>query len=977
MRLLALLFTIISTLAFGQSANINFNSAYAENPIVPKGLLEAVSWTNTHMRHLKNEMPACNGMPMAYGIMGLHDNGQNYFIENGKKVSKLSGVSVNAQKQSALIQVKAYAKAVSMLFAQEGITLPTEENVRWVLEELSEIPDDGVVNRLARDLQTSQVILLMTDIEFSSLHNFTPHNYDLNQLFGEENCDILFGESIRFTNHGIMNDQGVHYTPLNLDKTADYGPALWNPAATCNFSSRSGTAISAITIHTVQGSYSGCISWFQNCSAGVSAHYVIRSSDGQVTQMVNEAEKAWHVGTENPYTIGYEHEGFVSDPSWYTMAMYNSSADLSRDVVNSGYGIPPKRTYFGDASSTVQVLGNCTKIKGHQHYANQTHTDPGINWDWELYYRLINNNPSIVSLTAATGNFFDTGGAGADYADDERMIWVIEPSNAQDVTLNFSSFNVELDWDYVFIYDGNTIDAPLVGVYTGTNSPGSITSTGNALTIEFRSDCATTAPGWAASWTSTVGDQTPPTTQINQPATWYTDDFTIQFVDTDAGSGVSESYYLVAKNSLTPNDWFSEGSEGFTLESFDINDNNWNQVTGTFTLDNGTYLFADDTEPNSNAYISVNQDNSTSYLYEWTQTFNGISTNQRAGLHFFCDNPNLPNRGNSYFVFLRQTDDKVQIYSVDNDIFTLEADFPFAIVSDQEYNCKATYDPSTGEITVYVDNEFVGSWTDATPLQSGGFISLRTAGSSVSFDNVNVYRSRSNNVTIPAGTGDLLSIESLGATQTGMAASIVIDNTNNVSSRADEYFLLDFTVPEINLLNDGLAIDIDTFTTNTVNANWDAFDIHSDILEYEYAIGTLPTVDDVVGWTNNGLSTACSEVLANPIYGQVYHVSIRVTNQAGLTEQFISNGQRYIDDLSTLEEGLETISIYPNPTVDQILILGVEKGDEVTIYDHAGRKVFTVQDPNVKIDLSNLATGQYSLMLKRGQSFIVKELIKN
>ena len=285
MRLLALLFTIISASASGQSTNIDFNSAYAENPIVPKGLLEAVSWTNTHMRHLKNEIPACNGIPMAYGIMGLHDNGQNYFIENGKKVSKLSGVSVNAQKQSALIQVKAYAKAVSELFAQEGVTVPTAENVRWVLEELTEIPDEGAVNRLARDLQTSQIILLMTDIDFSSTHNFTPHNYNLDQLYGAENCEILFGESIRFTNHGIMNDQGAHYTPMKLDKTADYGPALWNPAATCNFSSRNGTAISAITIHTVQGSYSGCISWFQNGSAGVSAHDVIRSSEGQVTQI--------------------------------------------------------------------------------------------------------------------------------------------------------------------------------------------------------------------------------------------------------------------------------------------------------------------------------------------------------------------------------------------------------------------------------------------------------------------------------------------------------------------------------------------------------------------------------------------------------------------------------------------------------------------------------------------------------------------
>jgi hypothetical protein len=135
-------------------------------------------------------------------------------------------------------------------------------------------------------------------------------------------------------------------------------------------------------------------------------------------------------------------------------------------------------------------------------------------------------------------------------------------------------------------------------------------------------------------------------------------------------------------------------------------------------------------------------------------------------------------------------------------------------------------------------------------------------------------------------------------------------------------------------------------------------------------------VDNVVGWTNNGLSTACSEVLANPIYGQVYHVSIRVTNQAGLTEQFISNGQRFIDDLSTIEEALETITLYPNPAVDQVAISGAEKSDEVSIYDRAGRIVLTVEDPTMMIDLSNLAVGQYSLMLKRGQSFVVKQLIK-
>ena len=64
--------------------------------------------------------------------------------------------------------------------------------------------------------------------------------------------------------------------------------------------------------------------------------------------MVLEQDKAWHVGSENPYTIGYEHEGYVTQPQWYTEAMYIASADLSRDIVNPGYGIPAVRTYYGD-----------------------------------------------------------------------------------------------------------------------------------------------------------------------------------------------------------------------------------------------------------------------------------------------------------------------------------------------------------------------------------------------------------------------------------------------------------------------------------------------------------------------------------------------------------------------------------------------------------------------------------------------------
>ena len=101
---------------------------------------------------------------------------------------------------------------------------------------------------------------------------------------------------------------------------------------------------------------------FKNCSTSASTHYVMRSSDGQVTQMVLEANKAWHVRNENPYTIGTEMEGYISSASWYTEAVYTSHSNLVRDVCNSGYGINPLRTLFRDTLDDGTALDDGTRI---------------------------------------------------------------------------------------------------------------------------------------------------------------------------------------------------------------------------------------------------------------------------------------------------------------------------------------------------------------------------------------------------------------------------------------------------------------------------------------------------------------------------------------------------------------------------------------------------------------------------------------
>jgi MYXO-CTERM domain-containing protein len=173
------------------------------------------------------------------------------------------------------------------------------------------------------------------------------------------------------------------FEPIFPPPPTDYAGAYqFISASSSNYSnySRTGSDIRYVIVHTVQGSYSGCISWFQNSAAQVSAHYVIRSSDGQITQMVWEEDVAWHAGNwdYNLTSIGLEHEGYVESPStWYTEAMYSSSAALVADIV-----------------SRTSVSADRSHILGHYEVPGATHTDPGSGWDWDHYMALIDGGGS-------------------------------------------------------------------------------------------------------------------------------------------------------------------------------------------------------------------------------------------------------------------------------------------------------------------------------------------------------------------------------------------------------------------------------------------------------------------------------------------------------------------------------------------------------------------------------------------------------
>ena len=172
--------------------------------------------------------------------------------------------------------------------------------------------------------------------------------------------------------------------------STDYGPAIWNPADLSNYGTGRNHTIDTWVNHWIGvGTYAGTISWFKDPTANVSAHFVIRSSDGEITQMVRTADTAWHAGaTGYPYnntrSIGVEHDATVVDPDkWNSVPMLTASANMARYFCDLK-GIPKTRSLPG--------------IRGHNEMPGTSTECPGpLPWDTWMSY-LIGGQKSDLTI---------------------------------------------------------------------------------------------------------------------------------------------------------------------------------------------------------------------------------------------------------------------------------------------------------------------------------------------------------------------------------------------------------------------------------------------------------------------------------------------------------------------------------------------------------------------------------------------------
>lgn len=488
---------------------------------------------------------------------------------------------------------------------------------------------------------------------------------------------------------------------------------------------------------------------------------------------------------------------------------------------------------------------------------------------------------------ACTGTIHDFGGPTKNYYNDEDYTWTIDPPGSTAITFDFTSFDVEANYDYLYIYDGADVNAPQISgsPFTGTNSPGNFTSSTGAVTFRWTSDGATVAPGFVADWTCNA-DITDPTTAVSHPNPWETQDFNATFTDND-NNALAYSFYNVSD--YDGSDWSANTDLGFFNDEFEQTSLSvdWTNSVGTWALSNGALEQTDENESNTNLNTTLIQDDQRVYLYHWTGQINGSGTNRRAGIHFFCDDATQTQRGNSYMVYWRVDNNKCQIYKSDGTNIPLITNDDVTVDPNTTYDFKVLYDPSTGLIQAYLDNVLSSEWTDPTPLTSADGISLRTGNCNGVYDDFRVYQSRSASETITMGTsGDMLRYQNPDPlTPAGNIRSIAIDQAENWSTVASDLIDVDWTEPSTVTVNDGLAADIDVFNMNTeISGNWtSSSDQHSDVDFYEYAVGTTSGGTDIINWTNNGTSTSFTETGLSLIYNTTYYISVKTTNGAGLT----------------------------------------------------------------------------------------------
>lgn len=239
---------------------------------------------------------------------------------------------------------------------------------------------------------------------------------------------------------------------------------------------------------------------------------------GPCSPEVISTTNAWHAVGVGPVFNSTVTAGFTAPTSSFCQApalvnFNNTSTNAGSFIWNFGDGntstaVNPTHTYQTLGTFNVSLIAN-----GGACGMDTVVQNAFVNLDTTLPCS-ITMNPNGLNQTqfSCFGTLFDPGGANNNYPDNLTSEITIAPTGAASVTLTFTAFDLESGYDYLFIYDGGSVNAPLIGQFSGTNLPngGTITSSTGSITLKMTSDVYVSGAGFICNWACTM-PTTPPT----------------------------------------------------------------------------------------------------------------------------------------------------------------------------------------------------------------------------------------------------------------------------------------------------------------------------------------------------------------------------------------------------------------------------------------------------------------------------------
>ena len=353
----------LSTKIGGDSSLINVFLSIEKQTQVPAELLMAMSYHETRFKTIEPTGPYFWQIPQIHGRFGV------------------MGLSGNQLRQSILITMSQteqniYHAAILLRSNLDNTArIPTKE--QWI---------DAAVKTTNYE-----------SYEAKKLYRDNLKTYVENGFYGfDDSGHILFVLPER-DEHVFEHQKNDNVSMIQ----PDFNKAVFIPASSKNYllQYKETNPKTVIVIHSTEGSYTSAIHWFQNPNAETSAHYLV-NSNGQIYQFVKNADIAWHVGVDNFYTIGIEHEGRLAYPeTWFSKNMYRASAQLVRHLAKE-LKIPIDRHH---------ILGHyeiCSKkdlLCADSYQFDQCHFDPGCGWDWEYYFELLQDDEALSRKGTLSG----------------------------------------------------------------------------------------------------------------------------------------------------------------------------------------------------------------------------------------------------------------------------------------------------------------------------------------------------------------------------------------------------------------------------------------------------------------------------------------------------------------------------------------------------------------------------------------------